>query len=329
MKDISVNEFKKKYPRQYAALIEYYGGKSNIFDLQAAIYLYLQKITPPKCSICDSRVSITKKFRSKVNDVRCSKHINSNNIVSLEQIIAMSKTSSYELISVPNKALTNTDQIEILCSKHGAYPVNIGNFLRGMKCQQCYHEGRIGKPRAPHSDRTRQLLSVKKTGTKLTFTPESKSLKTENQKLAWQRRRENTEEYQKYLKKLSEKQKKYIKENGFQFPNKSQTGLEKKFEQFLTESNIRYEKQYLLGDKKFDFYLVDMQLLVEVDGEYWHRFPSSIKNDVEKHRISQDHNIQLVRISSDNFNPEIIFEDRNVQDDQNKQILRKRGIDGF
>ena len=329
MKDISVKEFKKKYPRQYTALIEYYGGKSNIFDLQAAIFLYLRKIAPPKCSICNSKVVITKKFRAEVIDIRCNKHTNSNNIISLEQINHALKKSSYELVSIPNKALVNTDQIEVLCNNHGTYFVNIGNLLKGMKCQKCYHKERIGKPRAPHSDTTKKLLSEKKTGTKLSFTPESKHLKTENQKIAWQKRKSNLENYQKYLKELSEKRKNYIKENGFQFPNKSQTGLETTFENFLIDSNIKYEKQYLLSDKRFDFYLVDMQLLVEVDGEYWHQFPSSIKNDIEKHRISQNHNIQLVRISSDNFNPEIIFEDKNRQNDQNKQILQKRGIDGF
>lgn len=329
MKNISVTDFKKKYPRQYFWLINYYGGKKNVFDISAAISLYLRKMPPPTCSVCKIPLSITKKFRNSVENPRCKYHVNSNNIISLEQLKQASEEFSYDLVFVPNKLLSKTDQIEVACSKHGTYKVNIGNFLKGMECQKCYHESRVGKPRAPHSEETRKILSSKKQGTKVNYTIESKKLKRQNQKIAWKKRKDNAEEYQLYLKNLSEKRKKYIKDHGFQFPNKEQTGLEKRFENFLIEANIKYKTQYLLGNKKFDFYLEDMSLLVEIDGEYWHNFPSSIKNDAEKHEISLRHNIQLVRISSDNFNPEIIFDNHEIQNQQNKQILQKRGIDGF
>ena len=72
-----------------------------------------------------------------------------------------------------------------------------------------------------------------------------------------------------------------------------------------------------------------MKLLVEVDGEFWHRFPSSIKNDIEKHRVCVANNIQLVRISSENYCPNIIFENANVQNIHTTQILLKRGINEF
>lgn len=329
MKNISAIDFKKKYPRQYDWLIKYYGGKKNVFDIPAAISLYLRKMPPPKCSICEIPLSITKKFRSPVVNPRCKYHINSNNIVSLDQLKEASKKSSYEIVFIPDKLLSNTDQIEVSCPTHGNYRVNIGNFLKGMKCQKCYHEAKIGHSRSPHSEETKKIISLKKQGTKVNYTSESKKLKKQNQELAWQKRKDNVEEYQLYLNKLSERRKKYIKDNGFQFPNKDKTGLEKRFENFLIDSNIKYQTQYLLDNKKFDFYLKDMSLLVEIDGEYWHRFPSSIKNDIEKHKISSRYNIQLVRISSDNFNPEIIFDDQIAQNKQNEQILQKRGIDGF
>lgn len=72
-----------------------------------------------------------------------------------------------------------------------------------------------------------------------------------------------------------------------------------------------------------------MQLLVEVDGEYWHRFESSKKNDAEKQRISENQRITLLRISSDDFRPELIFQSRAVQIQHTRSILLNRGIDGF
>jgi len=69
-----------------------------------------------------------------------------------------------------------------------------------------------------------------------------------------------------------------------------------------------------------------MLLLVEVDGEYWHRKESSIKNDIVKHQICVEEDIRLIRISSDNWCPEIIFESKEIQNKHTKHILNKRGI---
>jgi len=323
-----VNDFKKKYPRQFKRLIEYYGGKENISDLSGAIQLYLRSDPIPVCEICSKTVTITKRFRDNVDNVRCRNHINTNNIISLEEVY-QAETNNYSIVALPNKVLTRTDQIQVKCLHHGTYTVNLGNFLNGMQCQKCYHESRIGKPGVTHTDETKRNLSIAKKGKKLVLLPDVKQQKTLNQQQAWRRRKDDLIEFEKYRLNLSIRRKEYLKENKLVFPNKKTTSLEIQFEQFLNKNNIRYVTQYPVREKKFDFYLSDMLLLVEVDGEYWHRKESSIKNDISKHQICLEEGIQIVRISSDNWSPEIIFETKEVQNEHNRQIFNKRGIDEY
>lgn len=324
---ISTLAFKKKYPRLYKKIIKFY-GRDNIHDVQAAIQMYLRGDALPKCDICGTTVLITKKFREPVSKVRCYSHINTDNIISLADIMKL-ENDHYKIDYLPDKFLTPTDQIRVKCKHHGIYTVNLGNFINGMKCQLCYHESRIGSQRGAHSEETKLRLSIAKTGKTLNFTAEAKKKKSDNQKLSWARRREDTLTYNLYLENLSNRRKEYLENNDFVFPKKEKTKLELAFENFLNTNGITFTTQYILGGKKFDFYIPDMLLLVEVDGEYWHRLPSSIKNDIEKHKICKDHNIQLVRISSDNFIPEIIFENFEIQNEHTEQILRKRGISEF
>lgn len=325
---ISVFYFKQKYPRQYKKLINRYGGRKNIFDVQAAINMYIRGDAPPTCGICGVLLTITKKFRTPCINLRCSKHSNTNKIISKEDLFNF-KNAEYEIVHLPDKVLTRTDKIKVNCKKHGIYTVNLGNFIDGKKCQKCYHESMKGSTRAPHTEQTKKHLSLIKTGIPVNLSEKSKIKKTLKQKQAWERRKNDQETYKKYIDYLSKSRKEYIQQHGFCFPNREKTGLEIQFEQFLIKNKIEFIPQFLLDNKAFDFYIPSLSLLVEVDGEYWHRFASSIKNDKEKHRISIKNNIQLVRISSDNFCPEIIFEDQQTQEKHTNQILLKRGIHEF
>jgi very-short-patch-repair endonuclease len=40
---------------------------------------------------------------------------------------------------------------------------------------------------------------------------------------------------------------------------------------FLLKSGIRFEKRYELGHRQYDAYLPDHNILLEFDGEFWHR----------------------------------------------------------
>lgn len=119
-------------------------------------------------------------------------------------------------------------------------------------------------------------------------------------KKAWDRRRENAEEFKIYLQSLSVRWKKYNEEFGRPSINTAvPNGFERLYIQFCDDNNIQYEWNYCIDDRHYDFYLPQYDTLIELDGEYWHRFPHAIDNDQLKNSIAQRHNKRLIRLSSD------------------------------
>lgn len=171
----------------------------------------------------------------------------------------------------------------------------------------------------------REAQSKRMEGTTKCYTDESRNLKKMRQQDAWKRRRDDKDSFDQYLKTLSARRKEYLKEHGISLPKKGAiTNIERQFIEFASEHNIEYNYQELVEGKLYDFYLPELNMLVEVDGEYWHRFPQAIKNDLEKHSIAKNKNITLVRISNTHWHPEIIFEGKETILENNFAIMNKR-----
>lgn len=90
---------------------------------------------------------------------------------------------------------------------------------------------------------------------------------------------------------------------------KQDTLPERLFEDILKTKEIMYIKQYSFLNSKFiyDFYLPEKNLLVEIDGDYWHGNPRKFRildkvqkhnnrNDVIKTKLAVEKNTKLVRI---------------------------------
>ncbi len=84
--------------------------------------------------------------------------------------------------------------------------------------------------------------------------------------------------------------------------------LEDTFSIILLELHINYRKQKRIYGKLFDFYLYDYNILVEVDGDYWHANPAlyedknlkdfqinNKKNDILKNEIAKKYGYTLIR----------------------------------
>jgi hypothetical protein len=139
---ITVTMFKKQYPRIYRNIIRTYGGRENIFDIQAALELWLRGDLPPKCDICGCTLSITKKYRTKQIKSRCAAHVNTTNQLTvgdlrgaLPQHIRISDTK------LPQK-FSPTTRIELTCDRHGMYHQLASFIVSGGGCQKCYNENR-------------------------------------------------------------------------------------------------------------------------------------------------------------------------------------------
>jgi very-short-patch-repair endonuclease len=100
--------------------------------------------------------------------------------------------------------------------------------------------------------------------------------------------------------------------------------LEKFVSNILDENNIKYTHQFFLNKdgicKSYDFKIKDTNILLEIDGDYWHGGPSLEKhffkleevkqNDIFKDQLAKDNGFNLLRIwESDIYNkPNIVVD---------------------
>lgn len=70
-------------------------------------------------------------------------------------------------------------------------------------------------------------------------------------------------------------------------------------ERILQSLNITYIKQYQVGPYLFDFYLPNNNVLIEVQGEYWHSLPNALANDYAKESYIKNNTIHKLRYISE------------------------------
>ena len=86
------------------------------------------------------------------------------------------------------------------------------------------------------------------------------------------------------------------------------TRIENKIEDYIKSLNIIYKKNYRIGRFLVDFYLMDYNLIIECDGDYWHSNPRfydfknldkiQIKNkdrDKRKEEMLKENEIKFIR----------------------------------
>lgn len=104
---------------------------------------------------------------------------------------------------------------------------------------------------------------------------------------------------------------------------KDKTILEEKFESILNLMGLKSEFQYVYKHRLFDFCLLDFNILIEVDGDFYHCHPEkypepvyevqkiTLKNDNYKNQICKESNIPLFRYWEKDINerPEWVITD--------------------
>lgn len=131
----------------------------------------------------------------------------------------------------------------------------------------------------------------------------------------------NTDEFR---DKVTAGQEKFFEDNGFWMGTddtsnnkRINSNLERygvKLGKLLLDNNIKFETQYDVyyeetKFKTYDFYLIDFNLLIEADGDYWHVNPvkynqnniltetqeKNIENDKFKNKLAKDNRYNLIR----------------------------------
>ena len=140
----------------------------------------------------------------------------------------------------------------------------------------------------------------KKISKKLKGKPKSEESKIKNSISQKKRYIDNP----KLKEELSKKRTKWLKTK---LSNKK-TKIEIKFESILNLLGVKYEYQYEFKKRLFDFKLVDKDILIEVDGDFYHCNPNTKhseviyetqkltkKNDEYKNTLCQNHGMRLLR----------------------------------
>ena len=98
---------------------------------------------------------------------------------------------------------------------------------------------------------------------------------------------------------------------------KQNTKPERELKNILKELNVKFEQPYKYKGYYFDFYLSELDILIEVDGNYWHgkglnweelneTQKNSRKNDVKKDKICLESQQSLIRLWEDEINLNIV-----------------------
>jgi very-short-patch-repair endonuclease len=112
--------------------------------------------------------------------------------------------------------------------------------------------------------------------------------------------------------------------------NKVGTTIELIFKSWCDENSIEYQHQFPLsynnGSWLFDFYLPQLNMLVEIDGEYWHSKPQQVARDRLKEKTAKQANFLFCRISDSNLNCSIVLESHDAIEKHNFKIIEHRRL---
>lgn len=110
------------------------------------------------------------------------------------------------------------------------------------------------------------------------------------------------------------KKTKKLKSQAKKMSNKM-TAPERVFAKMMKELGVEYETQRVLGAKIFDFYIPSKNMMVEVDGDYWHANPilyeevdlnktqiRNVRNDKFKNVLAKGNGYKIERVWEHDLN---------------------------
>jgi len=113
-----------------------------------------------------------------------------------------------------------------------------------------------------------------------------------------------------FKKKRTQKEKdEYLKQQAKRM-DKNPTAPEKAFAEILEEIDVPFETQKIVGGKIYDFYIPSKNLLIEIDGVYFHAKDLDIKNmSSMQRRIVMNDKKKNVIADSNGYDLERVWED--------------------
>lgn len=106
------------------------------------------------------------------------------------------------------------------------------------------------------------------------------------------------------------------------------SSLETKFAQELANRKINFAQQHAIvtdnGSWLYDFYIPSSNMLIEIDGEYWHTTNKQLNRDKIKTQIAKDHKYRFLRLSENNLDLDLLDQTDLIIELHNSSILESR-----
>lgn len=78
---------------------------------------------------------------------------------------------------------------------------------------------------------------------------------------------------------------------------KGETTIEKKVRQALEKSGLRFKQEFKIGIYRADFLILDKKIIIECDGDYWHKIPGATDRDLRKDKYLHNKGFTIHRIA--------------------------------
>jgi very-short-patch-repair endonuclease len=123
----------------------------------------------------------------------------------------------------------------------------------------------------------------------------------------------------------SEKRRAWMRDNRNSIRTSS---IENSYIEWCLSNDITFIHQYPIDTNKgtwiFDFFLPQLNLLVELDGEYWHCTRQQLNRDRIKNKIAGDNGYTLLRLSDLDLNFSLSFADKEIIDSHSEGVIISR-----
>lgn len=236
---------------------------------------------------------ITTKRWSNVRDGKSCQECVGNRRFTLEEVKKYVESFNYYFLS--EKYIGKDISYEFMCDKGHKYKTTYNVFRRGFRCPYCSNKHKY------------TYEEVKEIIEKENYKLLSSEYNSANEYIEVQ----CDKNHKSYLVKFSD-----FNNLNRRCPHCKESKGEKKIGDVLKRLNIKYETQYKFNDCKskkclpFDFYLTEMNVLIEFDGEGHYRpvnwngnkevaldcFIGTIIRDTIKNEYCKKNNIKLIRI---------------------------------
>jgi len=179
--------------------------------------------------------------------------------------------------------------INVACPEHGVFQQGASSHLRGDGCPECAKEDLTTRLKARWTPEFREKTAGVYQSDEFKAKVVANWKDPEKAAAMREQRRELTKGFwqrDSFRRKVAE------------FNQPPISSLSRRVAEILEDWNVWYELEYLVDYYRFDVHVPSRNLVLELNGEYWHSLPKAVVNDRRKATYLRNHrpDLRLVTI---------------------------------